>query len=135
MDGNAAVQYFFKNYGKTPAIPRENSHGIVIFRAASPSQFYALYEQIPTGHRLIEPGSGTDDQVCSERLPINTVGDVMPIYRGKSFFWFFGSIDYTDVFGEQRSRPNPFSLRQVRAANGVYSSPMTTNAPNGRGYY
>lgn len=130
-DGNAAVQYFFKNYGKTPAIYRENSHGIVI-SAQPPEPVYALSEQIPTQH-MIEPGSGTDDQVCSERLPINTVGDVMPIYRGESFFWFFGSIDYTDVFGEQRV--DRFLFRYVKLGGKWRFQPYDYKHYNSSGSY
>ncbi|RXH21950.1 hypothetical protein XH99_19580 [Bradyrhizobium nanningense] len=109
---NAGVEYALKNYGKTPAKYRENSHGIALsFRPPGP--VYSVSEQIPSQH-MIEPGATTDGQVCADIVPINSVADALPLVRGEAYLWFFGSVAYTDVFGQQRTDRFLFRYVQLR---------------------
>jgi hypothetical protein len=48
---------------------------------------------------MIGANGRTELQQLKKTLPIYTVGDGLPLVRGESNIWFYGRLDYEDVFG------------------------------------
>jgi hypothetical protein len=104
------VEYAFKNYGKTPRIISEVSHGMIVHRGP-PDPVYSV-----SGHLFVEnmiaAGALTEIQKFDGPVLFNKIDDAMPILMGQAHFWFHGRFDYEDVFGN--AQVHRFLMRYVK---------------------
>jgi hypothetical protein len=120
IDGRLYITYCFKNYGKTPAIINDISHGIEI-SFAPPDPHYTVSDLIPR-ETVIAPSGTTDTQTCTISTNLSTVKDAMPLSTGESYIWFYGRIDYKDVFGSM-GQTHRFFFRYIDTGKGFRFQP------------
>ena len=93
----ASIEYSFKNYGKTPGIISEVSHGLEVHHGP-PDPVYAVSDHLFVEH-MIAAGGYTEQQKFDGPILFDTVADGLPLVNGEKHFWFYGRFDYEDVFG------------------------------------
>jgi hypothetical protein len=120
IDRRLLITYGFKNYGKTPAVIREISHGIAISREP-PDPVYTLSNLIPQ-ETVIAPSGTTDEQTCIFDTNLETVKDAMPLSTGEAYIWFYGRIDYKDIFGDM-NQTHRFFFRYIDTGKGFRFQP------------
>jgi hypothetical protein len=105
-----SIEYVFKNYGKTPGIISEVSHGLAV-HPGPPDPVYTV-----SGHLFVEnmiaAGEETELQKFDGPVLFHTVADGLPILTGQKHFWFYGRFDYEDVFGNPQV--HRFLMRYVK---------------------
>jgi hypothetical protein len=104
------VQYAFKNYGKTPGIIREVSHGLAVHEGP-PDPVYVVSRHLFVEH-MIAAGGETEMQKFDGPVLFETIADGLPILSGQKHFWFYGRFDYEDVFGNPQT--HRFLMRYVK---------------------
>lgn len=109
LNGKRLVDYYFRNYGKTPAIIREVSHGITV-SLTPPIPVYTVAPELEG--QVVETGGATHPLICEEQTSVVTVGDALKVAKGETYFWFFGKVEYIDVFGAPRT--HRFLFRYAR---------------------
>lgn len=109
------IEYTFKNYGKTPGIILEVSHGIASNVGVPDGPVYSV-----SGHmfseRMIAADAETETVTCDAPIMFQTIGDGLPITQGRCHVWFWGRVDYRDVFGQPQV--HRFLMRYVRMGSG-----------------
>jgi hypothetical protein len=85
-----------KNHGKTPAMIRELSHGVVVAPDLPENPKYQAVSQLPVD--ILGAGEKTPPiQVID--LPRLTSNDIASIEELFNNFWFYGIVVYDDIFG------------------------------------
>jgi hypothetical protein len=95
---NVNFTFFFKNYGKTPGILKEQVIGSVIADELPETLLLPLSvknfpETMIGGGALTPPGNFGPD-------PAPTSNEIGAIGRNNTRFWFYGRLYYDDVFGD-----------------------------------
>jgi hypothetical protein len=107
-DTPPAVKYRFRNYGKTPAIIKEISLGMIL--ASDPvDPVYSVQIQ-SFRENMIAGGDATEAVEFSYRSPLDT-DQATALDKMEARLWFFGRVDYDDVFGA--SHTHRFYFRTV----------------------
>jgi hypothetical protein len=99
-DVKGRINFSFKNYGKTPGILKEFRIGKMIASRkppVAPMVFDGL--GMPFTEAMIASGDSTNS-LSDELLDNLSVAELTPILNGHSYIWFFGMVDYADVFGQ-----------------------------------
>jgi hypothetical protein len=113
------IEYVFKNYGKTPGIINEVSHGLVV-HPGPPEPVYAV-----SGHLFVEnmiaAGEGTENQTFDGPILFDSIADGLPILVGQKHIWFYGRFDYEDVFGNPQV--HRWSMRYVKIGRSWFFQP------------
>jgi hypothetical protein len=104
------VEYEFKNYGKTPGIISEVSHGMIVHQGP-PDPVYQVSSHLFV-ENMIAAGGVTEPQKFDGPVLFDTIEDTLPILMGQKQFWFYGRFDYADVFGN--SQVHRFLMRYVK---------------------
>ncbi|MHC2839797.1 hypothetical protein [Bradyrhizobium diazoefficiens] len=104
------IEYAFKNYGKTPGIISEVSHGLIVHEAP-PDPVYQVSDHLFV-ENMIAAGETTETQKFDGPVLFDTIADALPILTGQKHFWFCGRFDYTDVFGNPQV--HRFFMRYVK---------------------
>jgi len=92
----ADVRYAFKNYGKTPGLVLEVSHGIVLSPEPPVARLHDHREHF-LREVVVAEGDKTDIQVLIGE--VLSLGEVRLLASGGAFLWFYAQIGYRDVFG------------------------------------
>lgn len=111
MSGDIVINYHFKNYGKTPGIVREISHGVAL-SPHPPDPVYQVIAQAPT-ENMIAPSGRTDTQTCIKQISVNSIADALLLENGSTHIWFYGRFDYDDVITNE-PQVHRFYFRYVR---------------------
>jgi hypothetical protein len=94
------ISYSFQNYGRTPAIIREISHGACVARDLPIERNYSHVIHLPS-HLLASdketPAIEVDD------VPKITAAIARSIDDTENTFWFYGTVTYDDMFGWRRT--------------------------------
>lgn len=94
------LSYALKNHGKTPAMIRELSHGVVVAPDLPENRKYQAVSQLPVD--ILGAGEKTPPiQVVD--LPRLTSNDIASIEELFNNFWFYGIVVYDDIFGWRRT--------------------------------
>lgn len=105
-----SIEYSFYNYGKTPGIVSEVSHGLVVHEGP-PDPVYAVSDHLFVEH-MIAARERTEYQKFDGPILYDTIADGLPLLTGQKHFWFYGRFDYEDVFGNPQV--HRFMMRYVR---------------------
>jgi hypothetical protein len=95
------IRFFFTNYGKTPAIIREISYGSYVDRAPKDNFVYTVH-RTPLSSDVIGAGDETDVLVYYGNTGLVTISDAAKLANGELHVWFYGEVDYIDVFGSNQ---------------------------------
>jgi len=91
-----AISYSLRNYGKTPGIIKEVSFSMQISSEPVDPVYSVTISAFP--EYMIASGSATEAAWAVHDFPLDpSQADAM--YRNHAHLWFFGRIDYEDVFG------------------------------------
>jgi hypothetical protein len=117
MSGDVRIDYSFKNYGKTPGLIIEISHGIALSEEP-PVPVYTVVRQAPIEY-MVAGSSSTEKHACEAQLAINSVGAAKLVETGRKRIWFYGRFDYRDVItGEHQV--HRFYFRYIRTDTGQF---------------
>jgi len=105
------IEYAFKNYGKTPGIIREVSHGLIVNEGPPDHIAYMVTKHLFI-ENMIAAGKSTETQIFDGDPLFGTIKNAMPVVLGQAHFWFFGRFDYEDVFGNPQV--HRFLMRLVK---------------------
>jgi hypothetical protein len=96
------VQFRFKNYGKTAAFITDIKATVVCWTGTPipPDDF----EEFFPGEAVIQPGQETEEFSAWVRTPLAAI-EAEQIKNGTGQVYFFGHINFEDVWGEVRSAP------------------------------
>lgn len=99
-----SVSYCFKNYGKTPAIIKEISSRLVYFAKIPADPVYVARDTV-LQENMIASGEFTRSSYdtnlyCSLDTAI-TMRQAKTIINAQSYVWFYGSVVYDDIFGQE----------------------------------
>lgn len=94
------VRFFFTNYGKTPAVIIEISYGSYVARVPQDDIVYTVHPE-PLSSDFIGSREETDVIVYYGRTGLATAFDATKLATGEVNVWFYGKVDYADVFGGQ----------------------------------
>lgn len=109
-----SIEYAFKNYGKTPGIISEVSHGLEV-HPGPPDPVYIVSDHLFI-ENMIAAGDETEPQKFDAPILFHTVADGLPIITDQKHFWFYGRFDYEDVFGNPQV--HRWLMRYVRMGTG-----------------
>jgi hypothetical protein len=96
------VQFRFKNYGKTAAFITDIKATVVCWTGTpiAPDDF----EEFFPSEAVIQPGQETEEFSAWVRTPLAAI-EAEQIKNGSGQVYFFGHINFEDVWGEHRSAP------------------------------
>jgi hypothetical protein len=98
--GGLRLSYALKNFGKTPAMIRELSHGVLVAPAFRSAPKYVSVSRLPV--EILGAGEKTPPILMTD-FPQLTANDVMSIEELFTNFWFYGLLVYDDTFGWRRT--------------------------------
>jgi hypothetical protein len=104
------IEFTFKNYGKTPGIIREISHGLTA-SPEPPDPVYMVSKYLFTEY-MIAAGEMTETQKFDSTPMFQNIQNALPLLHGQAHFWFYGRFDYEDVFGNPQV--HRFYMRYVK---------------------
>jgi hypothetical protein len=104
------IEYAFKNYGKTPGIIKEVSHGLSV-NEGPPDPVYTVSKHLFV-ENMIAAGGTTEAQKFDGPTLFRNIETAMPVIQGQAHFWFYGRFDYEDVFGNPQV--HRFFMRYVK---------------------
>jgi hypothetical protein len=111
------LSYALKNHGKTPAMIRELSHGVVVAPDLPENPKYQAVSQFPVD--ILGAGEKTPPiQVVD--LPRLTSNDIASIEELFNNLWFYGVIVYDDIFGWRRTLEFVLQYSTVLHGLGVF---------------
>lgn len=92
------INYWIRNYGKSPAVVKEISHSLVWCYDLPNIPNYKPTEFV-LDEQMIAASDSTKQISCNpaEILMAKATKDII---AGKSFFWFYGRVIYDDIFGK-----------------------------------
>jgi hypothetical protein len=99
MDDAFWIRINFKNYGKTPGIIKEISQGHFVDINPRDGLVYTTYDK-PLNEDVIGADDTTEEITYYGRLGTPTTGEIIQIHNGAKFLWYYGKVEYTDVFGK-----------------------------------
>jgi type IV secretory pathway TrbD component len=111
MSGDVHIEYTFKNYGRTPGIIREISHGFSLSETP-PDPVYSVLRQAPREY-MIEGGKSTEVYLLDGELEIKNILDAKYVESGRITIWFYGRFDYRDVITDD-PQVHRFYFRYIR---------------------
>jgi hypothetical protein len=103
------ITYRFKNYGKTPGILKEISLGMSISSDPVDPVYSVTISSFP--EHMIGAGDATPDRYAEHYSPIVSE-QASAIDRNVARLWFYGRLDYEDVFG--KPQVHRFYFRTVK---------------------
>jgi hypothetical protein len=98
--GGLRLSYALKNYGKTPAMIRELSHGVLLAPAFPSAPKYLPVPRLPAD--ILGAGEKTPPILMTD-FPQLTANDAMSVEELFTNFWFYGLLVYDDTFGWRRT--------------------------------
>jgi hypothetical protein len=114
-----AIEYSFRNYGKTPGIIKELSLGMKIsrepFDPVFPMSFKTFREYMIGGGDTWGPETFQFDRAL-------TRAEAAAISSNVEALWFFGRIDYQDVFGSDHT--HRFFFKTIVLKDELYLQPV-----------
>jgi hypothetical protein len=97
---NLAIEYSFRNYGKTPAFILEIGHGTAVTENVPKGRRYVLLVPLPIEY-VVGAGEKTA-RIRNVNIPSMTVGTARAIQSSDATFWFHGYVEYDDTFQWRR---------------------------------
>jgi hypothetical protein len=97
---NLAIEYSFRNYGKTPAFILEVGHGTAVTKGEPKGRTYALLVPLPIDY-VVGAGEKTVP-IRNVAMPSMSVATAKAIRDLDATFWFHGYVEYDDTFGWRR---------------------------------
>jgi hypothetical protein len=95
-----ALEYSFRNYGKTPAFILEVGHGTAVTEGVPKGREYAVLVPLPIDY-VVGAGEKTKS-IRDVAIPSMTVATAKSIRDLDKTFWFHGYVEYDDTFGWRR---------------------------------
>lgn len=94
-----SVQFKFKNYGKSAAVLTDIKAALVCWTGKPISS--QDFEQFFPGEASIQPGQETETFSAWVRIPLGAV-DAEQVKKGAARLYFYGQVDFDDIWGEHR---------------------------------
>jgi hypothetical protein len=100
VQGTAHVEFLFRNHGKTPAVVRRLQYELNHYNPRPEQLDYSFAQPLPAGELVIPPSAVSRTYKMLDLAPVtpqnaNSFASGSPPW----FFWFYGEIEYGDVFG------------------------------------
>jgi hypothetical protein len=101
-DNSIKVEYVFTNYGNTPAVIQSIEAHLDFWTEAPDNTKHAPSKILMGGEVILKPGQSTDRDVESFAKPFDL--DARKAFEeGHACFWFYGSVNYLDIFNRPRT--------------------------------
>jgi len=111
--GNVRIKYRFRNYGKTPGIVRVLAVDAAIAGVPVEPVFKIAINDFP--ENMIGPQGWTKQKTYA--LPAQpNAAQIRALRNNTARLWFFGTLDYDDVFGKRQT--HRFYFRSARTPDG-----------------
>jgi hypothetical protein len=94
------ISYAFRNYGRTPGIIREISHGVCIAPNLPVQRTYSPVIHLPS--HILSTDKATPN-IAVDDAPTITAAIAQSIREIENTFWFYGAVTYDDMFGWRRT--------------------------------
>jgi len=114
IESPAGVNYRFRNYGKTPGIIKEISMGMSVAPDDPIDPVYTVLLS-PIKEHMIAGGEGQTSQKSYLMYRALSMKEARAIRSNEARLWFFGRIDYDDVFGSKHT--HRFYFRSVTSGD------------------